>query len=89
MALIVKTPPANAGNMIRLGFNPWVGKIPWRREWQPIPVFLPAESHRQRSLGSTVHGVSELDGTGATQHTHRASKVPFLEIKEFLLYNLL
>ena len=34
----------------RLGFNPWVGKIPWRRAWQPTPVFLPGESHGQRSL---------------------------------------
>ena len=34
----------------RHGFNPWVGKIPWRRAWQPNPVFLPGESHRQRSL---------------------------------------
>ena len=31
-------------------FNPWVGKIPWRRAWQPSPVFLPGESRRQRSL---------------------------------------
>ena len=31
-------------------FNPWVGKIPWRRKWQPIPVFLLGESHGQRSL---------------------------------------
>ena len=30
--------------------SPWVRKIPWRREWQPTPVFLPEESHRQRSL---------------------------------------
>ena len=30
--------------------NPWVGKIPWRRAWQPTPVFLPGESHGQRSL---------------------------------------
>ena len=29
----------------RLGFDPWVGKIPWRRAWQPTPVFLPGESH--------------------------------------------
>ena len=29
---------------------PWVGKIPWRRKWQPTPVFLPGESHGQRSL---------------------------------------
>ena len=34
----------------RCGFNPWIGKIPWRREWQPTPVFLPGKSHGQRSL---------------------------------------
>ena len=32
----------------RFGFDPWVGKIPWRRKWQPTPVFLPGESHRHR-----------------------------------------
>ena len=41
----------------RPGFDPWVGKIPWRKEWQPIPVFLPGEFHGQRSLAGTVHGV--------------------------------
>ena len=49
MALVVKTLPANAGD-IRLAFDPWVGKIPWRRAWQCIPVILPGESHRQKSL---------------------------------------
>ena len=40
----------------RRGFDPWVGRIPWRRAWQPTPVFLPGESHEQRNLvGSTVH----------------------------------
>ena len=34
----------------RSGFDPWAWKIPWRREWQPTPVFLPGESHGQRSL---------------------------------------
>ena len=34
----------------RPGFDPWVGKIPWRRKWQPTPVFLPGESHGQRRL---------------------------------------
>ena len=34
----------------RPGFNPWVGKIPWRRAWQPAAVLLPGESHGQRSL---------------------------------------
>ena len=34
----------------RRGFNPWIGKIPWRREWHPTPVFLPGKFHGQRSL---------------------------------------
>jgi len=34
----------------RRGFKPWVGKIPWSRKGQPTPVFLPGESHGQRSL---------------------------------------
>ena len=34
----------------RCGFDPWVGKILWRRAWQPTPEFLPRESHGQRSL---------------------------------------
>ena len=34
----------------RLGFDPWVRKNPWRRKWQPPPVFLPGESHGWRSL---------------------------------------
>ena len=46
---VVKNPPANAGGSGD-GFDPCVGKIPWRRKWQPIPVFLPEESHGQRSL---------------------------------------
>ena len=34
----------------RCRFNPWVTKIPWSRKWQPIPVFLPGESHGKRNL---------------------------------------
>jgi len=34
----------------RCGFNPWVRKMPWRREWQPTPVFLPGKFHGQKSL---------------------------------------
>ena len=48
LVLVVKNPPANAGDRRR--FDPWVGKIPWRRAWQHTPVFLPGESHGQRSL---------------------------------------
>jgi len=40
----------NLPSMQELGFDPWVRKIPWRREWLPTPVFLPKESHSQRSL---------------------------------------
>ena len=40
-------------------FDPWFGKIPWRRAWQPTPAFLPGESHGQRSLGAAVHGVAQ------------------------------
>ena len=47
---MVKNLPANADRYKRLGFDPWVGKIPWRRKWQPTPVVLPGESHGQRSL---------------------------------------
>ena len=35
----------------RCSFDPWIGKILWRRKWQPTPVFLPGKSHGQRSLG--------------------------------------
>ena len=47
----------------RLGFSPWVGKIPWRRKWQPTPVFLPGESHGQRSLVGSPWGRKESDTT--------------------------
>ena len=48
----------------RPGFNPWVGKIPWRRKWQPTPVFLPGESHERRSLvGYSPWGCKESDMT--------------------------
>ena len=48
----------------RWEFDSWVGKIPWRREWQPTPVFLPGKSHRQRSLaGYSPWGCKESDLT--------------------------
>ena len=48
----------------RPGFDPWVGKIPWRREWQHTPVFLPGKSHRQRSLEAySSRGLKQLDTT--------------------------
>ena len=50
------------------GFDLWVGKIPWRRKWQPTPVFLPRESQGRRSLGGfCLWGPRESDMTEATQ----------------------
>ena len=64
--LVVKNPLTNAGDIKRCRFNPWVGKIPWRREWQPTPVVLPGESHGQRSLaGYSPWGHKESDMTEA------------------------
>ena len=45
-------------------FDPWVGKIPWRKNWQPTPVYLPGESHGQRSLVIySSRGCKESDTT--------------------------
>ena len=45
-------------------FDPWVGKIPWRRVWQPTTAFLPRKSHGQRSLaGYSLWGRKESDRT--------------------------
>ena len=38
-------------NVVDPGFDPWVGKIPWRRAWQPTPVFLPGECPWTKELG--------------------------------------
>ena len=64
---MVKNATANAGDIKRLGFDPWVGKTPWKREWHPTPVFLPGESHGQRSLVNySPWGHKESDTTEAT-----------------------
>ena len=68
---MVKNPPVRAGDT-RYSFNPWIEKIPWRRKWQPTPVFLPGQFHGQRSLagygpwGHKRVGLRDL----ATEHTH-------------------
>ena len=57
----------------RRRFNPWFGKIPWRRKQQPTPVFLPGKLHGQRSfVGCSPWGLQELDITEHCFHlTHR------------------
>ena len=51
VVLGVKNPPANAGRCWRPGFDPWVGKILWRRERLPTPVFWPGEFRGLQSPG--------------------------------------
>ena len=58
---VVKNPSAMQDMWQELRFDPWVRKIPWKRKWQPTPVFLPGESHGQRSLaGATIHGIARV-----------------------------
>ena len=55
-----KESTCNSGDQI----DPWVRKIPWRREWQPIPVFFPRKSHGQRSLaGYSPRGYKNVNTT--------------------------
>ena len=57
---MVNNLPANAGDVRERGFDPWVGKIPWRRAWQPSPVFLPGQrSLVANSMDSMVHRVAK------------------------------
>ena len=68
MAFVVKNLPAHAGDM-RCRCDPKVGKIPWRRAWQPTPIFLPGEMDRG-AWWAVVHGIAELDMTEATEHNN-------------------
>ena len=74
---VVKDPPANARDV---GLIPGSGKCPCRRKWQPTPVFLPGESHEQRSLaGYSPWGRKELDTNeqlSAYTHTHTHINIP-------------
>ena len=67
---VVKNPPANAGDYKRCWFDPWVGKISWRRKWRPTLVFLPGKSHGWRSLmGYSSWGHRESGTEGLNTHS--------------------
>ena len=55
-----KEPACQCRRCKRSGFDPWVGRIPWRRKWQPTLIFLSEESHGQRAWQPTVHGVTRV-----------------------------
>ena len=79
VVLVVKNP--------RHRFNLWVRKSPWRRAWQPTPVFLPEESDGQRSLVDySPWGHKESDMTEATAWMHSQQKA-FSHIPLFILEN--
>ena len=62
-----KEPTCQCRRHKRYGFNPWVGKIPWKLAWQPTPVFLPGKFHGQRSLaGYNSWGHKKSDMTEVT-----------------------
>ena len=57
-----KEPACQCRRCKRRGFDLWVGKMPWRRKWQPTPIFLSGESHGERSLvGYSPWDHKELD----------------------------
>ena len=63
-------------------FDPWVGKIPRRRPWQPTSVFLSEEFHGQRSLvGYSPGDHKESDTTEGLTYTHRALELVYKLIK--------
>ena len=63
----------------KCGFDPWLGKIPWRRKWEPTPVFLPEKSHGQRSLvGCGPRGRKE----SAMTSTHGETKIQHVKINK-------
>ena len=63
----------------RTEFNPWVRKIPWRKEWLPTPVFLPGGSYGQRSLvGYSPRGCKESDRTERLTLSHFHVSIVFL-----------
>ena len=74
-----KEPACQCRRHKRCRFEPWVGKIPWRRKWQPAPIFLPGKFHGQKSLaGYSMWDRKEIRLT--TKH---------IEIFQIIIYFLL
>ena len=66
-----KEPACQCRRCKRRGFDPWVGRIPWRRAWQPTPVFLPGESPWTEEPGGLQSTGSQGVGhDSVTEHTH-------------------
>ena len=89
VALLVKNPPANTIGIRDKGLDPWVGKIAWRRTWQPTLVFLSgacAWCHVQRSLED--HSITENQTRQETQHA--CTKHPYnIKVFEWVYLNII
>ena len=58
------------------GADPWVGKMPWRRKWQPTPVFLPGKSYGQRSPVGYIPKSSKKSDMTEWLSTHAPRTIP-------------
>ena len=78
----LKESDCNAGGP---GFDLWVRKIPWRREWQPTPVFLPGKAHAWRSLaGYSPWSCKESDTTERLIHWEKKEEMKRAQLWPFL-----
>ena len=69
----IKTPFVQCQKYKRLSFNPWVRKSPWRRKWQPTPVFLPGEFHGQRTWWA-IYSPWGRKQSNTNEHTARKAQ---------------
>ena len=70
-------------------FNPWIAKMPWRRKWQPTPVFLPGKSHGQKSLaGYSPWGRKGVGHDLVTKQQHINEKILLICMLRYNMYVL-
>ena len=82
---MVKNPPANAGDM---GSVPGLGKIPWKRKWQPTPVFLPGKSHGQWRLAACSPSGRRVKHNLATKEPQQSWIFKLLSLSELSIHHL-
>ena len=70
-----KEPACQCRRCKRPRFDPWVGKVPWRRARQLTPVFLPGESHGQRAWRATVHSIAKSQTRLKQLSTHAQIRI--------------
>ena len=80
VALVVENLPASARDVRDAGFNPWVGKIPWRRKWQPTPVFLPKNLLDRGTWLSAVHRITKSQTQWKRLSTHNSLVITFSDL---------